>query len=264
MVRALLKDYLGVANDDIRVVVNDRATKANIMHRLRAMIAESEPGDVAVFYFSGHGSQVRDRDGDELVDGVDEVLCPYDLDWDRRTYILDDDLDRAFAELPEGALLEAFFDCCFWGAGFRATVSPDEDQFAVRSDVRFVAPPFDVLARAEGEEHRLHRHRLSACDCFTDRNVLWAASREGQPAAEETVDGRANGIFTYWGCQFIAENIDRMGHYAYSRAELLEDIRTYLHSLGYAQMPELSAPEELLTATPLQPAIGPGSWVERY
>ena len=61
------------------------------------MIGQAEAGDVVVFYFSGHGSQIRDRDGDELTDQLDEVICPYDMDWDRRTFILDDDLDALFA-----------------------------------------------------------------------------------------------------------------------------------------------------------------------
>ena len=107
LVRSLLKGYFAVPNEDIRVVVNRRATKAAILHRLRDMISRGQPGDVLVFYYSGHGSQVRDRDGDELTDGLDEIICPYDMDWDRRTYILDDDLDAIFAEMPPDVLLEA-------------------------------------------------------------------------------------------------------------------------------------------------------------
>ena len=43
-----------------------------------------------LFHFSGHGSQIRDRDGDELKDHLDEIICPHDMDWDG-TYIVDDD-----------------------------------------------------------------------------------------------------------------------------------------------------------------------------
>ena len=71
-----------------------RATKANIMDRIQLAVRAAEPGDVLVFYYSGHGSQIRDRDGDELADSLDEVICPYDMDWDSNTFILDDDLDE--------------------------------------------------------------------------------------------------------------------------------------------------------------------------
>jgi metacaspase-1 len=261
LVRALLKDYFGVRNEDIRIVVNGRATKAAIMRRLEDMIARGQPGDVLVFYYSGHGSQVRDRNGDELNDALDEVICPYDMDWDRETYILDDDLDALFGSLPDEVLLEAFFDCCFWGAGARG-LDPEPPPEPLRSDVRYLPPPFDIAARAEGADH-LEFHRLHACECFTaKRNVVWGASQEGQPAAEDYMDGRPNGIFTYWGCRFIAEHMEQVAGLDYTREQLLADVRGYLRSLGYAQTPELSAPGELRAGTPLLPPGAWGAWVE--
>lgn len=257
MVRSLLKQFFAVPNEDIRVVVNGRATKAAILHRLRDMIRRGEPGDVLVFYYSGHGSQVRDRNGDELTDGLDEIICPYDMDWDRGTYILDDTLDELFGELPPGVLLEAFFDCCFWGADARG-LEPEPRPEYLRRDVRYLPPPFDIAARAEGDD-RVEIHRLRTSESFTERNVLWGASQEGQPAAEDYMDGRPHGIFTYWGCRFIAEHIAQVASLNYTREQLLEDVRGYLHGLGYAQTPELSAPSDLRAGTPLLPA---GSWVE--
>jgi metacaspase-1 len=260
LVRMLLKEHLGVPNEDIRVVVNQRATKENILLRLGATVDSAAPGDVVVFYFSGHGSQIRDRDGDELTDALDELICPYDMDWDRGTYLLDDDLDALFASLPPDILLEAFFDCCFWGAGPRELL-PDPRPQSLRTDVRYLPPPFDIAARAEGDEHRIDVHQLAACGCF-EHNVVWAASQEGQSAAEDYIEGRANGIFTYWGCQFIAEHLGTRDGSAYSRERLLHDLRDYLHSLGYAQTPELAAPTDLRASAPLAPGPGWGTWVE--
>ncbi len=259
LVRSLLKQYFAVPNEQLRVLVNARATKANIMERLASTIAGAEPGVVVVFYFSGHGSQIRDRNGDELTDGLDEVICPYDMDWDSGTFIIDDELDELFADLPPGVLLEAFFDCCFWGAD-GPTLVPDPRPEVLRRDVRYLPPPFDIAARAEGDD-RLDIHYLRN-SAFTETNVLWGASQEGQPAAEDYIDGRPNGIFTYWGCRFIEENIERVDQDSYTREELLTDVRAYLHTLGYLQTPELSAPGELRAATPLLPAPEWGAWVE--
>jgi metacaspase-1 len=254
LVRRMLKQFLGVPNEDIRVVVNERATRANIMHRLADMTQRAEPGDALVFYFSGHGSQIRDRDGDELTDWLDELICPYDMDWDRGTYILDDDLDALFADLPPDILFEAFFDCCFWGAGPRQ-FQPGPRLQRLRADVRYLAPPLDILARAEGDEDWLHHHQFLECQCFSDRNVLWAASGEGEPAAEDDFDGTAHGVFTYWGCRFIEESLAR--NRSYTRQELLEDLREYINSLGYVQMAELSAPDQLRVTEPFMP---PADW----
>jgi hypothetical protein len=249
LVRQVLKQYLGVPNENIRLVVNERATKTNIVHRLQRLIVDAEEGDVLVFYFSGHGSQIRDRDGDELTDGLDELICPYDMDWDRKTYILDDDLDAIFGELAPGVMLEAFFDCCFWGPSARE-FEPESDRRPLRTDVRYLRPPIDIVARSEGDEQQLDSHRLSGCNCFQDRNVFWAASEEGQPAAEDYFEGRVHGVFTYWGCRAIEANVDRILRWGYSRDELLDDVRARFRSLGYPQLAELTAPGELRVAEP--------------
>jgi metacaspase-1 len=154
LLRRILKECFAVPNEDIRVVVNERATKANIVHRLRTMVREAEAGDTLVFYFSGHGSQIRDRDGDELTDWLDELICPYDMDWDRRTYVVDDDLDVLFAELPPDVVLEAFVDCCFWGAGPPELVI-EPPLPAPEAGVRYLPPPLDIAARLHGDEEQL-------------------------------------------------------------------------------------------------------------
>ena len=116
--------------------------------------------------------------------------------------------------------------------------------------MRYLAPPFDIEARFEGDEPDLHRHGFAGCQCFVERNVFWAASSEGEPAAEDYLEGRAHGVFTFWGCRFIEANFERMMHQGYGREELIADLRAYLSSLGYAQSAELSAPDELRVLAP--------------
>jgi hypothetical protein len=63
---------------EVRVFVNNEATRENI----RKMITEwlpsvTKPGDTVFFFYSGHGGQIPDDDGDEK-DKLDEVLSPYD------------------------------------------------------------------------------------------------------------------------------------------------------------------------------------------
>jgi Domain of unknown function (DUF4384)/Caspase domain len=63
---------------EARVFVNSEATR----EKMREMITEwlpsaTKPGDTVFLFFSGHGSQIPDDDGDEK-DKLDEVLVPYD------------------------------------------------------------------------------------------------------------------------------------------------------------------------------------------
>ena len=52
-------------------------TRQNIIAGMAALVADMVAGDEAVFHFSGHGSLVRDTNGDELT-GLDSCLCPLD------------------------------------------------------------------------------------------------------------------------------------------------------------------------------------------
>ncbi|KAJ3491303.1 hypothetical protein NLI96_g805 [Meripilus lineatus] len=69
-------------------------TKDNIIEAMEDMIATGKSGDRFVLYFTGHGGQVNDLNGDEI-DGLDEILWPSDimdpLDKNRiSNYVLDD------------------------------------------------------------------------------------------------------------------------------------------------------------------------------
>lgn len=88
-------------------------TRKNIIGALRWLVQDCQPGDSLVFHYSGHGSQVRDRDGDEC-DGYDEALVP--LDYKTQGKILDDEINATIVRpLPRGATLHAIIDTCFSG-----------------------------------------------------------------------------------------------------------------------------------------------------
>ncbi len=98
--RDILLKFFGFTTKEIRVLVDERATKKNIMERLKRLVGGAKAGDRLLFHYSGHGSQVVDRDGDELKDRMDEIICPHDMDWDGN-FISDDDLHALFANIPE-------------------------------------------------------------------------------------------------------------------------------------------------------------------
>jgi hypothetical protein len=248
LLRDLLRTCFAVDNAHIRVVTNERATKAEILRRLRESLAASAPGDLVVFYFSGHGSQIRDRDGDELADGLDELICPYDMDWDAGTYILDDEFDDIVSVARDDVVVEAFFDCCFWGAVPRALPGPSSGPPAIR----YAAPPLDIYLRAEGES--LLVSPLAAGLRIEQQNVAWAASAEGMPAAEIEVDGEHYGVFTFWGCRSIWDAVESGRLDGTTRESILRDVRGILAEMLVNQEPAVYAPRELLEEPPLTPA----------
>ncbi|KAG1793338.1 peptidase C14, caspase domain-containing protein [Suillus plorans] len=64
-------------------------TRQNILLEMHRLASYSRAGDSMFFYFSGHGGQVRDLDGDE-VDGYDEFVCP--VDYQESGVINDDEI----------------------------------------------------------------------------------------------------------------------------------------------------------------------------
>ena len=252
-IRDLLRTYLGFRNEDIRVLVNRRATRQNIIHRLRLMVNLARPGDFMIFYFAGHGSQVRDRNGDELSDGMDEILCPTDMSWDGR-FIRDDDLDRIFRPLStiNNVLLEVILDCCNSGTGTRSVGSSPVDpacQPREVREVRYLPPPYDIVARYEGEISTLGETRgFRSVNRSTMNHILWAASREDQLAADAPIDGTVHGVFTYYFCKHFRQDGGRI-----TRADLLERVRNSLRYHHFFQEPQLETGDPaLINGYPLQ------------
>jgi len=75
--KQILTTRWGFSPDNIVILTEQAATRAAILRELRRLVRESGPNDTVVFHYSGHGSQVKDLNGDED-DGLDETLVPYD------------------------------------------------------------------------------------------------------------------------------------------------------------------------------------------
>ena len=81
----------------IRVLTDGKAKTKSIRRDITNLIDGAKEGDVLLLHYSGHGSNVPDRNGDER-DRADEILCPTDLDW--KDPLLDDWLRTTFDRLP--------------------------------------------------------------------------------------------------------------------------------------------------------------------
>eukprot|EP00741_Cyanophora_paradoxa_P008548 tig00001339_g8273.t1 len=104
--------------EDPSVGYERQPTKRNIMAALNWLASGARPGDQLFFQYSGHGTQVSDRSGDEA-DGQDEALCPVDcMEQGPSGYIVDDELRQVLVNrLPPGATLVVVLDCCHSGTG---------------------------------------------------------------------------------------------------------------------------------------------------
>ncbi|XP_077213542.1 metacaspase-1-like [Tasmannia lanceolata] len=115
----LLREKFGFTEDSIIVLTEDERdrsripTKQNIRVAMHWLVNGCQPGDSLVFYYSGHGSQQRDYNGDEI-DGYDETICP--LDYETEGMIVDDEINMTIVRpLQNGVKLHAIIDACHSG-----------------------------------------------------------------------------------------------------------------------------------------------------
>jgi hypothetical protein len=149
----------GVAPADVTILAEETAilpatvpggvtrglpNRETILNAFETALNASKPGDTILFYFSGHGAQAPDLDGDEG-GGLDEIFLPRDAKgWNGaigsvENAILDDEF-RAFALRAgrSGVRLIAILDACHSGTGFRAL--PSGDKYASGARARYIAP----------------------------------------------------------------------------------------------------------------------------
>lgn len=115
----MLTTNFGFEKDNMKILTEEDSvtpTKTNIIENIVWLTKDTKPGDTVVFYYSGHGSYVKDTTNDEI-DGKDEVLVP--LDYDTQGYISDDML-FSYLLLPLQAGVRVFLmtDCCHSGTLF--------------------------------------------------------------------------------------------------------------------------------------------------
>ena len=120
--KGLLKQYYGFQDEGIKLLLDGDATAAGIKAGL-GWLAEggAEADAVRVFHYSGHGSYVADKNGDEP-DGRDECLVP--VDYKSVGFIIDDVLKTFYDRIPKEGNLTLVMDSCHSGTVNRA---PFED-----------------------------------------------------------------------------------------------------------------------------------------
>ncbi len=136
------------------VLLTGRATRNGVIDQIKKAAASMQPGDSFIFSYSGHGGQIRDRNGDETDDQMDETMCLYDGE------LIDDELAALWTLFPAGAKILVLADCCHSGtiAKCRAYAnfvreSPGQmagaDSFADRFQVMFSPIDEDVQRAVE-------------------------------------------------------------------------------------------------------------------
>ena len=146
-VRDVLVMRAGFPEENVRMVVNGEATRAAIEEGITGWLVENaRPGDNVVIWYSGHGSQMWDEDGDED-DGLDETIAPADvIPTSTELDISDDEFNDWLGMLPTDNVI-VFLDNCNSGTGTR-DVTPFSRGRLLDRDMDAIERPPSVARRA--------------------------------------------------------------------------------------------------------------------
>ncbi|MBN1400492.1 MAG: caspase family protein [Anaerolineae bacterium] len=199
---AVLSQSYGFPPEHITLLRNAEATRAAILGAMHDLLGRVAANDLVVLHYSGHGSQMTDREQDEA-DGKDETIVPHDsshLGGENRD-ISDDEinawLQRLTALTPYVTLI---FDCCHSG-----TLSRD----AFGAQARWVEPdlrPIEELPPSPLDKAAVRgmNRAVGASGWFPpdDRHVLIAGCADAESSYEvraESTDGKLmHGALTYY------------------------------------------------------------------
>lgn len=183
---------------ETQMVTDAQATRQGMLDALKKLVGGANSGDTLVFQYSGHGTQVKDLDGDETDDAKDESLCPVDIN--EGAFLIDDDLFEVFGGLAEGVNFTVFLDCCHSGTSTRA-FSPFRPAAPEESDAkrRFIAPSDE-----QDKAHEDYRRSLESSRAVRPVGVMkWVNFSACQPE-EVAWERNGQGDFTRFGIGILA------------------------------------------------------------
>ncbi|OIJ65158.1 caspase family protein [Streptomyces mangrovisoli] len=279
--RRLLDDLAG-ERAEVRVLRNSEATVEAVTDAVLRHLGAAGAGDLALLWFSGHGTQEPAHGGDLLIEatGLNQALvCVDGILLDKRLGVL---LDTVAAG---GARVTAVLDCCHSGGATRdraarfAPPSPDWD-FGPREHTTDApdpqatpagtpdpwAPPVGV-SDPQATPGGAAADRAVPVVAAGPRHLLLAASRLDLPSYEDWFGGRRHGAFTY-----ALVGAARAAGPAATGRELLSAASATVQRLGTGQRPVLfpnlhggDADRPFLDGSEARPAesllrFGPNGW----
>lgn len=225
-------------------LLDGQATKAAMVKAMNDLIGTAGKGDSLVITFSGHGTYQPDEDGDEA-DGLDEALCPYDLQTNGAA-LVDDEIRAIFGARKAGVRLVLISDSCHSGTVTRAAKAEKDADTRPRfmpmgnwlpakllPKDRAGKPATTMVAPA-GTSPLLGAYSNKLGD------LLLSGCKEGPNnySYDARIAGRFNGAFTHYALKALKALKEGATYADWHKA-----IVKYLPSASYPQSPQILGSE---------------------
>lgn len=202
-IRDALVGRWGFPEENVRLLLGEEATRAAIEEGITSWLPSvARPGDLVLFYFAGHGSQVWDETGEEPT-GLNQTIAPADVRLlDPSFDIVDKELGGWLADLPSRNVV-AILDSCHSGTATR-DVTPFSRPRVLRRDLEAMPRPAGVARRALPGQDEL--------EPFSTRvaHVLELASAQPFQVAVDAQFQPPDGSEPYWGGAFTTHFVRQL------------------------------------------------------
>jgi hypothetical protein len=197
----------------------------NITYQLNKLCSILKAGDQAIFYYSGHGTRIKDNSGDES-DGYDSCIVPIDF---RTVGVVSDDVIRYYVnKIPAGANLFTVFDSC--NSGSVVDLKYNLFDVSYRKDITVKLKGFDYTQWARSQMVKVDEKQTD-----TLANVI---SLTGCRSDQVSYDLGRNGALTLSFLQVI-KKYSKAGKPTLQLQHILQNVRGVIQSMRLSQSPQL-------------------------
>jgi len=232
-VKKLKQTYGSDVDFDEYILTDENATKAKIQAFLNNGIFSYVDNETDVFiYFSGHGMQVPDDNGDES-DGQDEALIPYDYSQSNpyNTILLDDSLYKYYRKIGESSQKTfVIIDSCFSGGSMKSLILTKGLHF-----------PFTSKSIGNQNKDVMGSEIKSSSDNF----LFLAAAQESQKAYPNFGDIEYS-LFTHAFIKTLADSSDIDSNNKIDEKELYNAIKNEMNRVINSYYTKLQSQEPKL------------------
>ena len=256
--RKLLEARIAQPEKNFRWVelLNERATRSNVIRTFQEHLGQASQGDVALFYYAGHGSLEKAPEQFARMEagGRYETMVCHDsrLDGPDHWDLADKELSALIAHVagkdPEKAPhIVIVLDCCHSGSGTRDS----EDVVPRQVDGRQAGRPLTTFWRpgaAEGSPADAARLQERWLMLPHGSHVLMAACLPEETAKETSIQGQRRGVFSY----YLQEALQQATSGTPSYRDLFKRVNALVRTTVPDQTPQLESTDQRLD----QPFLG--------
>lgn len=254
--RNLLMEKFNFSRKNIRLLLDSRATKDDVLERLEWLTDDqtsegSFPDGNPVFIYSGHGTTLTEREGGIPDEAKDEALCLYGDG--EESFLIDDELYSILERTNADFRMTIICDSCYSGDMHKNLPFGILDG---RPKPKFLTPPPDISHRNEPfssiRRFGVGLEKAGGLASSESRNysgskcVLVSACRETEVALAATEETNGLSVFTYFAIRAIKS------FSALTPSQLIYHSANHISNAGYSQIPQLKGDERLFE----QPLFG--------